>query len=110
MLEEVQYPKGFSQEVKDLLQQLLHKDPSKRIDSVSAIKKHKWLSDVNWDLLLRKEVDPSIIPNVQECCIDPDYVELPLDFEESVYKVRLETERRYSYYYESTIQTKSVTE
>lgn len=48
--------------------------------------------------------------SVKECHIDPDYVELPLDFEESQYKVRLSTERRYSYYYESTLQSKSVTE
>ena len=65
---------------------------------------------MDWAKLLRKEVNPPIVPNVKECCIDPDYVELPLDFEESVYKVRLSTERRYSYYYESTLHSKSITD
>lgn len=53
--------------------------------------------------MLSKDVQPPIVPNVKECHIDPDYVELPLDFEESQFKVRMSTERRYSYYYESTL-------
>lgn len=53
--------------------------------------------------MIEKKVIPLILPNVKECHVDPDYVELPLDFEESQYKVRLSTERRYSYYYESTL-------
>ena len=59
---------------------------------------------------MRKEIPPPIIPDVHESYIDPDYVDLPLDFEDTQYKVRLETERRYSYYYESTLQSKCGTE
>ena len=40
MMEEVHYPHIFSNEVKDLLSSLLQKDPKKRIQSVSDIKKH----------------------------------------------------------------------
>ena len=65
---------------------------------------------MNWDELVEKKIRPPIIPSVKECYVDPDYVELPLDFEESQYKVRVSTERRYSYYYESTLQSKSATE
>ena len=42
-----------------------------------------WLRDLNWDDVLHKRTSPPIVPNVRDCHIDPDYVELPLDFEES---------------------------
>jgi hypothetical protein len=53
-------------------------------------------------------VKPPIIPNLQDSYIDSDYTDLPLDFEEAFYKARMSTERRYSYYYESTLMTKSI--
>ena len=89
---------------------MMHKDPVKRYQTIGEVKRHPWLRDTLWDDLLAKRVVPPIMPSVRDCHIDPDYIELPLDFEESQYKVRLSTERRYSYYYESTLQSKSVTE
>ena len=89
---------------------MLQKDPSKRIASVTDIKKHTWFKGVNWEDFYAKKIEPPIVPNVKECYIDPDYQELPLDFEDEHHKVRLSTERRYSQYYESTLQSKSVTE
>lgn len=62
---------------------MLQKDPTKRYKSVSEIKRHSWLKDVDWDALLAKSIPPPFVPNVKESHIDPDYVELPLDFEES---------------------------
>jgi hypothetical protein len=58
--------------------------------------------------MLHKRVPPPIVPSVRESHIDPEYTELPLDFEEAGLKQkgRLSTERRYSYYYESTLQSK----
>jgi hypothetical protein len=41
------------------------------------------LKDVKWEELLAKRILPPIIPSVKDCHIDPDYVDLPLDFEES---------------------------
>lgn len=82
----------------------------KRFKSISEVRKHAWLRDIDWESMQNKRIPPPIIPNVKESHIDPDYFELPLDFEESQYKVRMSTERRYSYYYESTLQSKSVTE
>jgi hypothetical protein len=52
---------------------------------------------------MRKQIRPPIVPDIRESNIDPDYSELPLDFEEGNFKVRVSTERRYSYYYESTL-------
>jgi hypothetical protein len=78
---------------------------------LGEVKKHPWLRDVRWDEILMKRIRPPIIPSVRESQIDPDYTELPLDFEEGNQtqirqKGRLSTERRFSYYYESTLQSK----
>jgi serine/threonine protein kinase len=82
--------------VSNLIASMLKKDPNKRIQSISEIKKHTWFKDVNWDDVLNKRLTPPIVPNVKESHIDPEYSELPLDFEEDQHKVRLSTERRYS--------------
>jgi hypothetical protein len=49
---------------------------------LGEVKKHPWLRDVRWDEILMKRIRPPIIPSVRESQIDPDYTELPLDFEE----------------------------
>jgi len=45
-----------------------------------------------------------------ETNFDPEFNELPVDFDELEVKMRVNTERRYSYYYESTLQSKHHTE
>ncbi len=65
------------------MQCLLQRDPAKRYQSVNEIKKHQWLKCMNWDEVYNKKLNPPIIPSIKDCHIDPDYVELPLDFEES---------------------------
>lgn len=66
----------------NLITTLLKRDPNLRPSSVSEIKKHSWFKGVNWDDVLNKKMHPPIVPNVKECNIDPDYTELPLNFEE----------------------------
>lgn len=107
---DITYPEYLNPQAVNLMQGLLQRDPNKRYQSITEVRKHSWLKGLNWEDIYHKRITPPIVPNVKECHIDPDYVELPLDFEESQYKVRLSTERRYSYYYESTLQSKSVTE
>jgi len=48
-----------------------------------------------------KGYKPPIIPGPHTCCIDEEFLNLPLDFEDS--SVPVPTERRQSCYYESTI-------
>ena len=96
---------------------MLMKDPQIRYQSLTDVKIHPWLSDVKWDEVLAKRWrSPPIVPNVRESQIDPDYTDLPLDFEENKdfdrgsringHNNRLSTDRRISYYYESTLQSK----
>ena len=99
----VTYPEYISKNARDLIGKLLMKDPEKR-PTVPATMKHPWFASLKWEDVLEKKIFPPIVPSLRECYIDPDYVDLPLDFEESQYKVRMSTERRFSYYYESTLQ------
>lgn len=48
------------------------------------------------------------MPGPNQCCIDEEFLNLPLDFEDS--GIPLPTERRQSCYYESTIMMKSFME
>jgi len=83
---------NLSEELQDILMTLLQKDPKKRFQSIQSIKKHEWLSNVNWTKVINKEYTPPILPGPQQCCIDEEFLNLPLDFEDS--GVPLPTERR----------------
>jgi len=98
----------LSPSLEDLLRKLLMKDPNKRIQSVTEIKKHPWLKDIDWAKVYNKEYEPPIVPGPNVCCIDDEFISLPLDFEDS--GVPLPTERRQSCYYESTIMLKTILE
>lgn len=53
--------------------------------------------------MLSKEIKPPFIPSMRESNFDPEFNDLPVDFDELEMKQRLMTERRQSYYIESTI-------
>jgi serine/threonine protein kinase len=89
--------------VVDLLIKLLAKDPTKRIKSCEDIKRHPWLIDVNWKKYMDKEVQPPFVPSLRESNFDPEFNDLSVDFDELQMKLRMSTERRLSYYYESTV-------
>ena len=52
----------FSDELKDLLSQLLCRDPNKRIGVLNKndLKNHEWFKDIDWDKLEKKEVEPPL--------------------------------------------------
>jgi len=61
---EVQYPKKyFSDEAIDLIRKLLVKDPNQRLRSGDEAKKHPWFQPMDFDKLLRKEIEPPFSPN-----------------------------------------------
>jgi len=97
---------NLSRELEDLLRKLLQKDPNKRYQKVSDIKSHPWLEEVDWEKVLDRKYQPPIVPGPHECCIDEEFLSLPLDFEDS--SVPVPTERRQSCYYESTLMLKTV--
>ena len=52
----------FSEELKDLLKQLLNRDPKNRIGvrNKDEIKSHPFFADIDWDKLLKKKIKPPI--------------------------------------------------
>lgn len=47
---------------------MLVKDPKKRLGAAidfEEVKKHPWFSDIDWDKLSRKEIEPPFRPQVQ---------------------------------------------
>jgi serine/threonine protein kinase len=66
---EVEFPSHFTPEAKDLIQQLLQKNPSKRLgvgkDGWQRVKKHKWFKDFDWKALYEKKIKAPYVPNVK---------------------------------------------
>ncbi|KAG9285416.1 hypothetical protein G9A89_010891 [Geosiphon pyriformis] len=64
----VKYPNFFEPVVKDLLKRLLTADLSKRFGNLKGgsedIKNHNWFKGVDWDRLLRQDIEAPYIPHV----------------------------------------------
>ena len=56
------FPDYFSGELKNLLKQLLCRDPLKRIGVIdkSELKNHIWFKGINWEKLAKKEIKPPL--------------------------------------------------
>ena len=56
------FPEYFSDELKNLLKQLLCRDPLKRIGVIdkNELKKHIWFEGINWEKIANKEVKPPL--------------------------------------------------
>ena len=86
------------------MQGLLEKNPYKRLGSkngIEEIKQHEWCRDIEWDLVLQKKIVPPWKPRLDQSNFDPEYTQLPLNFDESNFKRALQGNRDFSVYYES---------
>jgi protein kinase A len=65
----VKYPHYINADALDLLQQLITPDLTKRLGNLRAgsndIKHHKWFQEVNWERLVRREIEAPYIPPVK---------------------------------------------
>ncbi|KAI9009529.1 kinase-like domain-containing protein [Gaertneriomyces semiglobifer] len=66
LTEELRFPEDVSPAAKDLLRQLLNRDPLKRLGANGAdeIKRHAFFADLNWARLLARKYPPPFRPNV----------------------------------------------
>ncbi|TPX69348.1 hypothetical protein SpCBS45565_g02581 [Spizellomyces sp. 'palustris'] len=64
--DELRFPDEMSSVAKDLLRQLLNRDPAKRLGANGAdeIKRHPFFADINWSRLLARKYPPPFRPNV----------------------------------------------
>jgi protein kinase A len=65
----VKYPPYIHHDAQDLLVQLITSDLTKRLgnlhDGPAAIKNHAWFSEVNWERLVKKDIDAPYVPPVK---------------------------------------------
>lgn len=61
-------PLGWSPKVCDFINQLLHRKPDNRLGNkgIEDIKNHPWLSDINWEKLVNKELNAPFVPPNKE--------------------------------------------
>lgn len=64
---ELKFPAYISENAKSLLEGLLIRDPEKRLgtNGGTEVKNHPWFGDIDWDKLVRKEIDPPFKPKVK---------------------------------------------
>uniref|UniRef100_A0A8C1K6Z3 Serine/threonine kinase 32A n=2 Tax=Cyprinus carpio TaxID=7962 RepID=A0A8C1K6Z3_CYPCA len=67
------YPSAWSTGIKSLLPKLLCVDAQKRISSLSELQELEYLSDVNWDAVLSKQIPPGFLPNRRRLNCDPTF-------------------------------------
>nr|XP_009293973.1 serine/threonine-protein kinase 32B isoform X1 [Danio rerio] len=67
------YPAAWSSGIKSLLNMLLCVDAQKRISSLSELQDLEYLSDVNWDAVLSKQIPPGFLPNRRRLNCDPTF-------------------------------------
>ena len=77
----------FSDELKDLLTQLLCRDPHKRIGVLdkNELKSHEWFKDIDWDKLAKKQIDPPLDLVEIKKKLDNKVNNLKVNFEDSEY-------------------------
>ncbi|KPA83077.1 putative rac serine-threonine kinase putativeprotein kinase [Leptomonas pyrrhocoris] len=66
LTEEVRFPKlktPVSEPTKDLIRRLLEKDPKRRLQTLEEFKQHPCYADLDFDLLLQRQIPPPITPD-----------------------------------------------
>lgn len=66
---DITWPEHFSEDAKDLIQNLLKVKPSERFgnlkDGANDIKRHPWFKSIDFDRVLARDVTPPFVPNVK---------------------------------------------
>lgn len=77
------YPSSLSQNAKSLIEQLLKKDPAKRLGASSKVRDHPWFEDVNWQALFEKRYEAPFVPKIGNEAdlqhFDPEFTEIPIN-------------------------------
>lgn len=57
-------PQGWAPEVADLINQLICRKQEDRLgkNGAKSIKEHPWFSDINWEDIVNRKVQPPFVP------------------------------------------------
>lgn len=98
--EQVHFPEHLSEKARNIINRLLEKDSSKRLGSKGAaeVKADPFFENIDWEKLLKKEVEPPFKPLVQNeadtAMIDEEYrTEVPNDSPVNASRLGLEKAR-----------------
>ena len=86
---EAKFYKEFSNKAKDLIKKLLRKDYKKRLGykgGMTEVKSHSFFSDIDWDKLYAKEIQPPYKPSIRDINFSKEFTSIPVtfNFEEEV--------------------------
>jgi len=65
MNDKLVFPPQVPQDARALLSALLDRSPEKRLQDPKTIKNHAYFRGVDWEKIVRKEVDPPFVPDVK---------------------------------------------
>lgn len=54
--QELIFPDYLNESICHLIKGMMQKDPNRRLQSISEVKRHPWLKDVMWDEILNKRL------------------------------------------------------
>lgn len=100
---ELTFPARFGEVLKDLISKLLNRDPRQRIGSVKGmeeVKSHPWCEGIDWNVVEKKGITPPWKPKLDKSNFDPEYTQLPLDFDEEKFTRTIMSERQFSIFEE----------
>lgn len=83
MSAKLQIPSTVSPEAKNLIEELLVRDPEKRLTDPLKLKAHPFFKGLDWDSLVRKEVTPPYIPPVKNGELDTSLIDSAFTQEEA---------------------------
>ena len=88
--QKIKYPFYLSNDIKDLLNKLLNKNVTKRLDvdfKWDTFKKHRFFRKIDWDKLYKQELEASIVPIITDLekaeNFDEKFTSIRLSFDEN---------------------------
>lgn len=77
------YPSALSPNAKNLLENLLKKDPARRLGTTTKVRDHPWFEDVNWQALYEMRYEAPFVPRISTEAdlqhFDPEFTEIPVN-------------------------------
>jgi len=65
MTADIEYPNYMSAEAIDIISKFLKRDPTQRLQVTNEMKAHAWFKPINWEKLVKLEIEPPFKPNVK---------------------------------------------
>lgn len=96
MNDKLVFPPQVSSDARALLSALLERSPDKRLQDPKSIKNHGYFKGIDWEKIVRKEIDPPFVPDVKDAtdtsCVDSEFLaETPkLSYEKDSHLTKME--------------------